>query len=135
MAEAMFDALAGDKGLGYRAESAGVAALGDEPVAPNARTALGELGVYAEERRARQVSAEMLEEADLVLAMSPRHTAALRRLAGRLSSEIYTLPAFATGVPDQGGIPDPYGLTIAAHRSTLRQLYEYLERVVHRLPT
>jgi protein-tyrosine-phosphatase len=31
------------------------------------------------------------------------------------------------------GIPDPYGLTMAAYRSTLRQLYEYVERVVDRL--
>ena len=31
------------------------------------------------------------------------------------------------------GIPDPYGLTMVAYRSTLRQLYEHVERVVRRL--
>jgi hypothetical protein len=31
------------------------------------------------------------------------------------------------------GIPDPYGLTMAAYRSTLCQLYEHVEGVVRRL--
>jgi protein-tyrosine phosphatase len=47
MAEAIFNALAEDRGLEFRAESAGVAALRDEPMAPNASAALEEIGVYA----------------------------------------------------------------------------------------
>ena len=31
------------------------------------------------------------------------------------------------------GIPDPYGLTMAAYRSILRQLSEHVERVVGHL--
>ncbi len=47
MAEAIFNAVAEDRGLAYRAASAGVAALVDEDMAPNARAALEELGIYA----------------------------------------------------------------------------------------
>ncbi len=78
MAEAIFNALAEDRGLDFRAESAGVAALKGKPIAPNASAALEEIGVYAGGHSARQVSAEMLEEADLVLTMTPRHVAELR---------------------------------------------------------
>src|SRR5215212_11146019 len=73
MAEAIFNALAGERGLLWRAESAGVAALVDEDITPNARAALDEVGIYANEHRARQVEEEILEEADLVLAMGPPH--------------------------------------------------------------
>ena len=45
---------------------------------------------------------------------------------------IHTVPEYTIGVAGEG-IPDPYGLTMAAYRSTLRQLYEYVERVVDRL--
>ena len=40
MAEAIFNALAEERGLLWRAESAGVAALVDEDITPNARAAL-----------------------------------------------------------------------------------------------
>src|SRR5919202_3336982 len=92
MAEAMFNVLAEEKGLDYQAESAGVAALIDEDMAPNARAVLEEVGIYAEGHRARQVSEEMLKEADLVLTMGPRHSAALHKHFGHLPGRVYALP-------------------------------------------
>jgi protein-tyrosine phosphatase len=133
MAQAIFDALAADGALPFRAESAGTAALEREPMAPNAVAVLEEVGIYPGPHCARQVSEAMIEEAALVLAMSPRHAATLRRLSGESPAEILTLSEYATGVPDQEGVPDPYGLTMVAFRSTLRQLYEHVERAVVRL--
>jgi protein-tyrosine-phosphatase len=74
----------------------------------------------------------MIEEAELVLAMTPKHAATLRRLGGEPPRGIHTLPEYATGAAGVG-ITDPYGLTIAAYRNTLRQLYEYVEHVGDRL--
>jgi protein-tyrosine phosphatase len=132
MAQAIFNALAEGEGLHFRAEGAGTAALEGEPMAPNTVTALEEAGIYPGEHRARQVSATMVEEAELVLAMGPRHAAALHRLEGDPALGIHTLSGYATGVGEEE-VPDPYGLTMIAHRSTLRQLHEYVERVVDRL--
>lgn len=133
MAEAMFNALVEDKGLPYEAASAGVVALIDEDIAPNARVALEEVGIYAQTHHARQVSEKMLKEADLVLAMGPRHVATLRRHFGGLANQISTLREYVTGVPDPEGIPDPYGHTMPAYRASLRQLFELIERLVGRL--
>jgi protein-tyrosine phosphatase len=133
MAEALFNALAEEGGLRWRAESAGVAALVGEDVTPNARAALEEAGVYAGEHRARQVDGEMLEGADLVLAMGPRQVAALRRRFGGPSHKIRALPAYAYGAPEGEGIPDPYGQTMTAFRASLRQILEHVERLVERL--
>jgi len=107
MAEAIFNALAGERGLAWRAESVGVAALVDEDLTPNARAALDEVGIYANEHRARQVSEEMLEEADLVLGMGPRHVAALRGRFGDLSERVYALPQYALGAPPKKGSLTP----------------------------
>ena len=133
MAEAIFNALAEERGLAWRAESAGVAALEGEDITPNARAALDEVGIYANEHRARQVGEEMLEEADLVLGMGPRHVATLRRRFGGLSERVYTLPEYALGAPPEEGIPDPYGQTMTAFRASVRQLLEYTEALVGRL--
>jgi len=132
MAQAIFDALADDRGLPFRAESAGTAALKGRPIAPNAVAALEEAGIYPGPHRARRVGKAMIEKAELVLAMTPQHAATLRRMGGNPADEIHALPEYAMGLQGQG-IPDPYGLTMAAYRSTLRQLYEHVECIVRRL--
>jgi len=134
MAEAIFNALSADLGLDARAGSAGVAALEGRSIAPNAAAALEEIGIYPEGRRARQVGRTVLEEADLVLVMSPRHLTALERFfdAG-LPPKVRLLTEYATGGSDTGGIPDPYGHTMAAYRASARQLLEHVGRIVDRL--
>jgi protein-tyrosine phosphatase len=132
MAQAIFNALAEDHGLPFKAESAGTAALEGRTIAPNAAAALEEVGIYPKPHSARRVSAAMIGEAELVLAMTPQHAATLGRLRTEPAGAIHTLPEYAMGATGQG-IADPYGLTMAAYRSTLRQLYEHVERVVDRL--
>jgi protein-tyrosine phosphatase len=133
MAEAIFNALAKDRNLPFWAESAGTAALEGRPIAPNAVVALEEVGIYPEVHCARQVSEAMIEDSELVLVMSARHAAALYRLYGNLSRKIHTLPEYASGSCIEEGVPDPYGHTMAAYRSCVRQLYMYVERAVDRI--
>lgn len=133
MAEAIFNAVAEDRRIAYRAASAGVAALVDEDMAPNARVALEEVGIYAGEHRGRQVSEAMLGEADLVLAMSARQVETLRRRFGLPPGEVYTLPEYALGTSSEEGIPDPYGHTMTAFRASVRQLLDCVEGLVERL--
>ena len=133
MAEAILNARAEDGGLAYRAASAGVAALVGEEMAPNSRAALEEVGIYAGGHRARQVGEAMLEEADLVLAMSWRQVEALRRRFRNPPSRVYTLPEYALGAPSEDGIPDPYGLTMTAFRASVRQLLECVDGLMERL--
>ena len=132
MAEAIFNALAEDGDLPFRAESAGTAAREGRGMAPNAVAALEEVGIYAKPHSARQVSEAMIEGSEVVLTMSTKHTATVRRLGKSPGGGIHTLPAYASKVLDEE-IPDPYGLTMSAYRSTLRQLYEHVGRVADRL--
>lgn len=137
MAEAIFHALAEDRGLAFRAESAGTAALVGKTIAPNAAEALEEIGVYPGDHHARQVDEAMLEGSDLILTMTPRHVRALREFrpdpgpAGH--EKVFTLPEYATGGPSDEMIPDPYGYTMSAYRSSVRQLLEYVEQLMERL--
>ncbi len=132
MAEAIFNALAEDGDLPFRAESAGTAALEGRAMAPNAVAALEEAGIYPGSHGARRVSEALLEGSELVLTMTPKHAATVRRLGKVPARGVHTLPGYASGLLDEG-IPDPYGLTMAAYRSTLRQLYEHVERAMGRL--
>jgi protein-tyrosine phosphatase len=133
MAEAIFNALADDAELPFRAYSAGVAALEGEPMASKAREALEEIGIRAEDHRARQLGEEMLEEADLVLAMAPQHVAELRQLFEGFSHKVHTLPEYSSGVSGEEGITDPYGSSMVAYRASARQISEYTSLVVEDL--
>lgn len=133
MAEAVFNALASDAGMPYEARSAGTAALVDEPITPHAREVLEEVGVYPGEHRARQVDAAMIDGADLVLTMTPRQAATLRRVSPESSEKIHTLLGYAYVAPETEGIADPYGQPISAYRASVRRIIEGLDRVVSRL--
>ena len=130
MAEAIFSALADDVGLSIRAHSAGIAALEGEPMSSKARETLQEIGIPPQDHRARQVREEMVQTADLVLAMTPRHVAELRRLSESSSHKVHTLPEYA-GMRGDTGIPDPYGGSMTAYRASAREIAEYLSRVVN----
>lgn len=133
MAAAIFDALAEEMGLACEPCSAGTAALVNEPIASSARAALEEVGVYPGGHRARQVNEAMLEVADLVLAMTPEHAAALRRLSASSRPKVHTLLAYAHDAPDAEGIPDPYGQTMTIYRASVRRLLSSISVLVERL--
>ncbi|TCJ19410.1 low molecular weight protein arginine phosphatase [Rubrobacter taiwanensis] len=132
MASMLFNALARERGIAARAESAGVAALEGEQMAENSALALREAGVEPDpQHRARQVTGEMLREADLILTMSPQHAAAIRKLLGESPEKLYTLPEYAAGSPDS--ISDPYGGSFSGYRASLRQILGYVEGALDRL--
>jgi protein-tyrosine phosphatase len=130
MAEAIFNVLAADARVPFRAESAGVSALVGEPIAPNARIALEELGIHAGDHRARQVSGQAVEEADLVLTMNLWHVDELRRSFEKAADRISTLPEYVNVGGGQKEVSDPYGYTLAAYRASARQILEYVDSVV-----
>lgn len=133
MAAAIFNALAEDDGLPFRARSAGVAALEGAGLAPPAADTLTEIGVPVNpEHVARRVSAEAVADADLVLAMTPRHAEDLRRLFEAEAGKIFSLAEYV-GDGSGMGISDPYGQGTAAYRASVRQLLAYLEPLVARL--
>lgn len=133
MAEAIFDALAEDSGLRFRAGSAGVAAHEGDAADPRATETLAEIGVYASSGRiARQVTGEAVADADLVLAMTPPQADDLRRLFGAHAGKIHSLAKYVDDDP-HAGISDPHGHTSHAYRASARQLLGYLEPLVTRL--
>jgi protein-tyrosine-phosphatase len=97
IAEAIFNVLVSDRDMPFETQSAGTVGLMCEPMAPCARTVLEGVGVYTDGHRARQVNANMLEEADLVSVMTPEHAATLRRRFPESLEKIHTLLGYAAG--------------------------------------
>ena len=105
MAECLFNALARTKGV--RAASAGLCAPDGAPASEGALFAMRRRGLSLEGHRARTVTREMLEGADLAVCMGQSHLIALRARFPGLSTP---LRAF-----DDPPVSDPYGGDAAAY--------------------
>jgi protein-tyrosine-phosphatase len=118
MAQAIFDTQPEDEGLRFRAGGARA------PKRSKGRPWLRmQWQLWRRRGSTRGSTAYSGERGDgqggrVVLAMDPRQTVALDLLEGDSSLGIRTLPEYTTGVAGEG-IPEAYGLTIAAYRSTL----------------
>lgn len=133
VAETIFNDLAQERGLEWRAESAGLAAIDGSPVPENVEISLEEVGFYAGGHRARKARGRMVEPVDLVLAMSPGQREKLRSLSGgKAESKLYTLPEYL-GEGANGEVPDPYGYPLQTHRASVRRIHDYMERLVTQL--
>ena len=107
MAECLLNALAREQGAQVRAASAGLCAPDGAPASEGALFAMRRRGLSLEGHRARTVTREMLEGADLVVCMGQSHLSALRARFPGLSTP---LRAF-----DDPPVSDPYGGDAAAY--------------------
>lgn len=132
VAEAIFNSLASERGLHYRAESAGTSARRGVPMADNAAAALRELGFFAGEHVSSPLNEETLRSASLILAMTPRHAERLRNTPVDLEDRLRLLTHYA-GKSNEQEITDPYGHTMAVYRASANQILLYVEALVQRL--
>lgn len=102
-AEFLFRKYLGSSGL--TVESAGLAALVGKPMDSTAARILDEHGVDGGPHRARQVTASMLRDADLVLAMERSHVSRLMTVAPSYSGKVLLFDRW-NGERD---VPDPFG--------------------------
>ncbi len=98
-----------------RAVSAGVAAGAGMPATPEAVEEMARRGLDLSAHRSRPLTAEMIERADAVFAMTPAHADTARRLAPDHAAKVRPLD------PD-GEIPDPIGMGREVYRETADRL-------------
>ncbi|NLM42319.1 MAG: low molecular weight protein arginine phosphatase [Firmicutes bacterium] len=132
MAEYLLKHRAKEAGLELEVQSAGLHAFAGDEAAQNAVEALAELGITAEGHRSRRVQPWLLEQADLILAMTKSHKEELLRMAPEHAGKIFLLKEYAhllsTGkevadsVEKDYEIRDPYGQPLDVYRRSLEEI-------------
>ncbi|WP_298402858.1 low molecular weight phosphatase family protein [uncultured Chloroflexus sp.] len=101
--------------------SAGVVGHDDDPLQPAARDALAVLGIDCEEHIARSLTAELVENADLLIAID---SGIARVVRGRYpQARVVTLGELAGRARD---IPDPAGMQVGAWLHYSREMEQLL---------
>ncbi|SDV48599.1 arsenate reductase/protein-tyrosine-phosphatase family protein [Chitinasiproducens palmae] len=102
--------------------SAGLGALVGRGVDETAHTLMHEHGIDASAHRARQIDADMIREADLILTMEKRHLASVNELVPSARGKTFLLGKWE----DEREIPDPY----RQQRPAFDHVYELIENSV-----
>ena len=122
MAEGIFNSLS------EGAFSRGIYAEGGR-ASENALSVMDKMGIDITGHISTQLTCDDVNEADLVLAMTKVHKAAILSVMPEAKDKVFTLGEYAGG----GDISDPYGGDEAVYEKCARELYDYIERIVEKL--
>ncbi|AMO67026.1 low molecular weight protein-tyrosine-phosphatase [Zhongshania aliphaticivorans] len=106
---------------GLTIHSAGLGALVDKPIDPSAGQLLSANGVDASGHAARQVTAELLLKADLILVMEQRHVKGITELAPQVSGKTFLLGKWS----QNQAVPDPYRKSMEAFEHVYGQIDQF----------
>ena len=107
---------------GIDVSSAGLGALVDKPMDSTALEVLREHGGDHPDHKGRQLTREMLQQADIVLTMEKRHVESIARMAPEVRGKTFLLGKWQK---DQE-IPDPY----RQHKDAFEHVYRLMTQGV-----
>ena len=120
------------EGLGssYRVESAGVAALDDQPASSHAITVMAERGIDISDHVAHTITAADVAEAELILVMSQDHEQIIRNTWPQYGWKVHRLSEMGGKRKD---IQDPYTRSIEKYRDCADIISGYIDRSLKRI--
>lgn len=111
--------------------SAGTGAWDGAPASEGAYLVALERTLDLSGHRARLLTRELVEQADLILTMARHHRARVDELGGE--GRVQVLGEYAGSEGDAAEVSDPFGGDLEVYRETARQLEDFIEAVVQRL--
>jgi protein arginine phosphatase len=134
MAEALFNARArrlGEETL-FFAASAGTWGLENNPASGNAVIAMAQRGIDLSKHRGRTITRQMVESADVIMAMTRDHREAMLSEFPDQRAKIHLMSELKDRVFDIG---DPYGGTLIEYESCARQLEQLIDAGYDKIKT
>ncbi len=132
MAEAVARKIAIERGLSdVEAISAGTSAHDGSPASDGALLVGIERNMDLGSHRAQTLTREMVQSADLILAMGPHHLERIEALGG--SGKAFLLSDFASRGASTRAISDPIGMELDVYRATADELEDEIRRALDRI--
>lgn len=116
---------------GISVSSAGTGAWDGAPVSEGAYLVALERGLDLSSHRARLLTRELVEGADLILTMARHHRARVDELGGE--GRVFVLGEYAGREGDGAEVSDPFGGDLDVYRDTCSELEALLQAAVERI--
>ncbi len=121
----------------YRVVTAGTAAIKGMPATAEAVQVLSEEGIDVSDHLSQPLSDEMINEADLILAMEQRHKAHILVRIPQAKEKVHLLSEFGRMASEEKlvdpNIPDPIGKPVDFYRQVYNIIRESVIRAVKKL--
>jgi protein-tyrosine-phosphatase len=132
MAEAMLRQAAEVGGVAnLEVSSAGIGAWEGAAASEGAYLVLLEQGLDLSNHRARLLTKELVDEADLILTMARSHLGRVREMGG--GARAHLLGEYAGRSGEGSEVRDPYGAELEQYRETQRELADMIPAVLSRI--
>ncbi|HEY3279213.1 MAG TPA: low molecular weight protein arginine phosphatase [Gemmatimonadales bacterium] len=118
---------------GVTVGSAGTGAWDGAPASEGAYLVGLERGLDLSGHRARLLTRELVEQADLILTMARHHRARVDELGGE--GRVFVLGEYAGREGDEAEVSDPFGGDLDVYRDTCAELEALVAAVAERLAT
>jgi len=115
------------------AQSAGTAAVSGCPATHYAMEAVKTWNGDISKHRSRPVTRELLEEADLILVMTPSHMHAVQTVCPEAAEKTFLLKKFPEPGDDGEGVADPIGGSLDMYNQTFLEIGEEIGRILPEL--
>lgn len=131
MAEALAVKAFAEQGIAAEIDSAGTNAEIENPATENAILAMEARGLELSSHQPKQVTEEMVNEADLVLIMAQKNKDYVLEMPGIDTSKVYLLHEYAEGTEEN--VADPYGQELDVYEATAVEIEEAIAKVLAKL--
>jgi len=132
LAAALLQRALAQRGIdGLEVASAGTGAWDGAPVSEGAYLVGLERGLDLSAHRARLLTRELVEEADLVLTMARHHRARVDERGGE--THVFVLGEYAGREGDAAEVSDPFGGDLEVYRDTCVELEALIDTAVERI--
>jgi len=132
LAAALLQRALAQRGIdGLEVASAGTGAWDGAPVSEGAYLVGLERGLDLSAHRARLLTRELVEEADLILTMARHHRARVDELGGE--TRVFVLGEYAGREGDAAEVSDPFGGDLEVYRDTCVELEALIDTAVERI--
>lgn len=111
--------------------SAGTGAFDGSPASEGAYLVALEHGLDLSAHRARRLTPELVQEADLILTMSAHHLDRVADMGGQ--AKAFLLGVYAGRQGEDAAVNDPYGASLDEYRVTYDELDRLIQAAVGRL--
>ena len=134
LAEALLERALRDRAIAeVTVTSAGTGAWNGAPASEGAYLVGLERGLDLSGHRARLLTRELVEQADLILTMARHHRARVDELGGE--GRVFVLGEYAGREGNEAEVSDPFGGDLDVYRDTCAELEALVAAVVERLAT
>src|SRR5213592_3134501 len=133
LAAALLERALKERGLEVAVTSAGTGAWDGAPASEGAYLVGLERGLDLSGHRARLLTRELVDGADLILTMARHHRARVDELGGE--GRVFVLGEYAGREGNEAEVSDPFGGDLDVYRDTCAELEALVAAVVERLAT